>query len=54
MKTIGLGSGAFMMAPITVFGKDAVDGAQLFGQATTDSNKAQALVDTEVYNTYSG
>ena len=49
MKTIGLGSGAFMMAPITVFGKDAVDGAQLFGQATTDSNKAQALVDTEVY-----
>ena len=49
MKTIGLGSSAFLMGPISLFGKDAVDGAQLLTQTSTDPNKAQAFVDTEVY-----
>tara|TARA_R110000868_G_scaffold2277_11_gene17058 strand:+ start:1814 stop:3751 length:1938 start_codon:yes stop_codon:yes gene_type:complete len=49
MKTIGLGSGAFLMGPISVFGKDAVDGTELFGNFTDNSNKAQTLVDTDVY-----
>ena len=47
MKTIGLGSSAFLMGPITVFGKDGINDMELLGES--NSKTSQKFLDDEAY-----
>lgn len=47
MKTIGLGSSAFLMGPITVFGKDGINDMELLGKSHLKAS--EKFLDDEAY-----